>query len=67
MRPASAFERARLRYFGYDTVNDGADTHPLIRLACQSECHGDVTIAIAPWNGELNRRHHQGPKKLGTS
>lgn len=61
------FERERLRYFGYDTVNDADDEHPLIRLACQSQCHGDVTLAINSWNGELNRRHDVGRTKLGTA
>ena len=60
-------ERERLAYFGYDLINGKDDEHPLIRLACQSQCHGDVTLAISPWNGELNRRHHTGRKKLGTS
>lgn len=63
----SDYERERLAYFGYDTINDENDKHPLIRLSCQSQCHGDVTLAISPWNGELERRHHQGRKKLGTS
>jgi len=63
----SDFERERLRYFGYDTVNDPNDSHPLVRLACQSQCRGDVTLAISRWNGELHRRHHTGRKKLGTA
>ena len=67
LTPITDFERERLSYFGYDTMNDADDTHPLIRLACQSQCHGDVTLAIASWNGELNRRHDVGRKKLGTA
>lgn len=63
----SDFERERLEYFGYNAINDKDDKHPLIRLACQSQCHGDVTLAISPWNGELTRRHQTGRKKLGTS
>lgn len=63
----SDYERERLAYFGYDTLNDENDEHPLIRLSCQAQCHGDVTLAIAPWNGELKRRHDQGRKKLGTA
>lgn len=63
----SDHERERLAYFGYDTINDENDKHPLIRLACQSQCHGDVTLAIAPWNGELERRHQTARKKLGTA
>jgi ferredoxin len=60
------FERERLRYFGYDKMNGSNESQPLVRLACQSQCHGDVTLTIPPWNGELNRRHNEGPKKLGT-
>lgn len=67
LSPMTSFERERLRYFGYDTVNDPEDANPLIRLACQSQCQGDVTLTIAPWNGELNRRHDEGRKKLGTA
>lgn len=63
----SDFERERLRYFGYDTTNDPEDEQPTIRLACQAQSQGDVTLAIAPWNGELKRRHHQGRKKLGVA
>ncbi len=63
----SDFERERLRYFGYDTTNDPEDEQPTIRLACQAQSQGDVTLAIPPWNGELKRRHHQGRKKLGTA
>ena len=61
----SSFERERLRYFGYDVANDEEDPHPPVRLACQSQCHGDVTLAIPSWNGELSRRHDQGRKKMG--
>ena len=67
LTPITAFERERLRYFGYDTVNSPDDPNPLIRLACQSQCQGDVTLTISPWNGELDRRHDEGRKKLGTA
>jgi ferredoxin len=67
LSPITSFERERLRYFGYDTVNSPTDPNPLIRLACQSQCQGDVTLTIAPWNGELDRRHDEGRKKLGTA
>jgi ferredoxin len=61
------FERQRLRYFGYDTVNEEEESHPPVRLACQAQCHGDVTLTVSPWNGELSRRHDAGRKKLGTA
>jgi len=67
LSPITSFERERLRYFGYGTVNAPDDANPLIRLACQSQCQGDVTLAISPWNGELDRRHDEGRKKLGTA
>jgi ferredoxin len=67
LTPITAFERERLRYFGYHTVNSPDDPNPLVRLACQSQCQGDVTLAISPWNGELDRRHDEGRKKLGTA
>ncbi|HEY7819542.1 MAG TPA: hypothetical protein VIG29_15065, partial [Vicinamibacteria bacterium] len=67
LSPITPFERERLRYFGYDTVNAPDDPTPLVRLACQSQCHGDVTVAIAPWNGELSRRHDETRGKLGTA
>lgn len=59
------FENERLAYFGYDTTNAEDDPRPAIRLACQSQCHGDVTLVIPPWNGELTRRHDEGRKKMG--
>jgi ferredoxin len=67
LSPISDFERSRLRYFGYDAANQQGDPHPPIRLACQAQCHGDVTLTIPPWNGELSRRHDEGRHKLGTA
>ncbi len=67
LTPMTSFERERLRYFGYDTVNAPEDPNPLIRLACQSQSQGDVTLTICPWNGELDRRHDEGRIKLGTA
>jgi len=61
----SDHERKRLHYFGYDQVNDPSDPRPPIRLACQAQCGGDVTLAIAPWNGELKRRFDKARDKLG--
>ena len=63
----TTFERERLRYFGYDAVNDPEDSHPLIRLACQTQCLGDVTLVTPSWNGELERRHQKSRDDLGTA
>ena len=52
--PISEFEKARLKCFGYDFGISDQETHPPIRLSCQARCLGDVSIAIAPWNGVLN-------------
>ena len=63
----SDFEKGRLNYFGYDAVNGADDSKPLIRLACQSQCLGDVTVVTPPWNGELKRRHDKSRDELGTA
>jgi ferredoxin len=59
-------EKERLHYFGYDQASDPDDTRPPIRLSCQAQCEGDVTVVIPPWNGELKRRLHKTRDKLGT-
>jgi uncharacterized 2Fe-2S/4Fe-4S cluster protein (DUF4445 family) len=49
---ATASERARLAEFGYiDTEGD----RPVIRLACQVQVYGNVTIVIPPWNGIVGK------------
>jgi ferredoxin len=55
----STFEKERLEYFGYDFGRSEQETHPPVRLACQAQCFGDVSIAISPWNGVLNVRRFQ--------
>jgi ferredoxin/predicted Rdx family selenoprotein len=59
-------EKKRLQYFGYDQVSDPGDSRPPVRLSCQVQCQGDVTIVIPPWNGELKRRLDKTRDKLGT-
>ncbi len=60
------YEKKRLQYFGYDQAGDHSDRNPPIRLACQTQCQGDVTLVIPPWNGELKRRFDKTRDKLGT-
>ncbi len=48
------FEQRRLWYFGYGERNEDDGTHPVIRLACQTKCYGDVVLAVPPWNGVLD-------------
>ncbi len=45
-------ERQRLREFGYA---DTTEPRPIIRLACQAQAHGAVSIVIPEWNGQLGR------------
>lgn len=52
--PVSAFEQRRLHYFGYHPRDGEPQPYPLIRLACQSKCRGDVTLVVPPWNGVLD-------------
>jgi ferredoxin len=67
LSPMTDFERERLRYFGYDAANAEGDSNPHIRLACQAQCHGDLTLVVSPWNGELSRLNDEGRKKMGTA
>ena len=43
-----AREGTRMKEFGYI---DTAEPKPLIRLACQAQAQGAVSIVIPPWNG----------------
>ena len=45
-------EGKQIKKFGYiDTV----EAKPLIRLACQAQAHGAVSIVIPPWNGVFGK------------
>lgn len=50
------FERKRLKHFGYHHDEFEGDSHPAVRLACQSKVYGEITIVIPPWNGVLQGR-----------
>jgi hypothetical protein len=41
-------ERQRLGVFGYVQTTEA---RPVIRLACQAQAYGAVSIVIPPWNG----------------
>jgi ferredoxin len=48
----AAREGKKIKEFGYiDTV----ETKPLIRLACQAQAFGAVSIVIPPWNGVFGK------------
>lgn len=51
LSPITGNERQKLRECG--VAADG--THPVVRLACQAQALGPVTLVIPPWNGLIGR------------
>lgn len=47
-----AREGKRIKEFGYIETDE---PRPLIRLACQAQAHGAVSIVIPPWNGVFGK------------
>lgn len=47
-----AREGKKIKEFGYI---DTAQPKPLIRLACQAQANGAVSIVIPPWNGQFGK------------
>ncbi len=45
-------EWRKINDFGYI---DTDEPRPLIRLACQAQAFGNVTIVIPPWNGVFGK------------
>lgn len=52
LSPVEPAERAKLAECGYIET---AESHPPIRLACQAQAFGRVSLVIPPWNGILTR------------
>lgn len=48
----AAREGKQIKKFGYIDTNE---SRPLIRLACQAQAHGAVSIVIPPWNGVFGK------------
>jgi ferredoxin len=48
----AAREGKKIKEFGYV---DTSESKPLIRLACQAQAHGAVSIVIPPWNGVFGK------------
>ena len=48
----AALEWRKISEFGYI---DTDEPRPLIRLACQAQAYGNVTIVIPPWNGVFGK------------
>jgi hypothetical protein len=45
-------EGKQIKRFGYINTNE---PKPIIRLACQAQAHGAVSIVIPPWNGVFGK------------
>lgn len=52
MSDVGAREGTQIKKFGYI---DTSDPKPLIRLACQAQARGAVSIVIPPWNGVFGK------------
>lgn len=50
-------ERKQMKIFGY---NQGDEAKPLMRLACQAQAQGAVSIVIPPWNGVFGKKVYGG-------
>ena len=48
----AAREGKKIKEFGYI---DTGEPKPLIRLACQAQPHGAVSVVIPPWNGQFGK------------
>jgi hypothetical protein len=48
----AAREAKKIKEFGYI---DTTESKPLIRLACQAQAYGAVSIVIPPWNGVFGK------------
>jgi len=48
----AAREGKKIKEFGYIDTNE---PQPIIRLACQAQAHGAVSIFIPPWNGVFGK------------
>jgi hypothetical protein len=57
----AAREGKKMKEFGYIDTNE---PKPLIRLACQAQTHGAVSIVIPPWNGFFGKYLNAEKAKL---
>jgi ferredoxin len=53
LTPVAAREGRKMKEFGY---LDTEDPQPLIRLACQAQGTGAISIVIPPWNGVFGKQ-----------
>jgi ferredoxin len=52
LSPVAAREGKKIKEFGYI---DTSEAQPVIRLACQAQALGAVSIVIPPWNGVFGK------------
>jgi ferredoxin len=50
-------ERKQMKIFGY---NQGEESKPIMRLACQAKANGAVSIVIPSWNGVFGKKIYGG-------
>lgn len=62
MSDVAVREGKKIKEFGYI---DTAEPKPLIRLACQAQAQGAVSVVIPPWNGQFGR-HLRALKEAAT-
>ena len=60
----AAREGKKIKEFGYI---DTAEPKPLIRLACQAQTYGAVSIVIPPWNGVFGKYLRRQKEALESS
>ncbi|MEO8434193.1 MAG: 2Fe-2S iron-sulfur cluster-binding protein [Pyrinomonadaceae bacterium] len=58
----AAREGKKIKEFGYI---DTTEPKPLIRLACQAQAHGAVSIVIPPWNGVFGKTLSERDRATG--
>src|SRR5437868_2008457 len=52
LSPVAPLESRKMKEFGYIETDE---QNPIIRLACQAQGYGAVSIVIPPWNGVFGR------------
>jgi ferredoxin len=52
LSPVAERERRVMRLLGYVETDE---PHPLIRLSCQAQGHGAVSVVVPPWNGVFGK------------
>lgn len=64
LSPVGHLEGRQIKDFGYINTNE---PRPIIRLACQSQGFGPVSIVIPPWNGVFGRYFRWMKKKSAST